>query len=44
MSNAELIVYFGLASTIVLGSLGEVKIWLNRQDAKKLARLPADKR
>lgn len=35
MSNAELIVYCGIALTLVIGCLGELQAWLNRQDAKK---------
>lgn len=35
MSNAEIIVYCGIAATLVIGCLGELKVWLKSQDAKK---------
>lgn len=32
MSNAQLIVYFGITATLVIGALGELKAWLVKRD------------
>ena len=35
MSNAEIFVYGGIAVTVIIGCLGELKAWIQLHDAKK---------
>jgi hypothetical protein len=35
MSQAEILIYGGLAATVVIGFMGELKAWINRRDARK---------